>query len=68
MCIYMGFPGGSDGKESARNAVIWVDLWVRKIPWKREWQPTAVFLPGEFQEQRSRLQSMRSHRQTRLRD
>jgi len=24
MCIYMGFPGGSDGKESARNAVIWV--------------------------------------------
>ena len=53
MCIYVGFPGGSDGKESARNAVIWVDLWVRKIPWKWEWQPTAVFLPGEFQEQRS---------------
>ena len=21
--------------------------WVRKIPWKREWQPTPVFLPGE---------------------
>ena len=22
--------------------------WVRKIPWKREWLPTPVFLPGEF--------------------
>ena len=21
--------------------------WVRKIPWRREWQPTPVFLPGE---------------------
>ena len=24
------------------------DPWVRKIPWGREWQPTSVFLPGEF--------------------
>ena len=29
------------------------DPWVGKIPWKRVWQPTAVFLPGEFQGQRS---------------
>ena len=27
--------------------------WVRKIPWKREWQPIPVFLPGESHEQRS---------------
>ena len=27
--------------------------WVRKIPWSREWQPTPVFLPGEFYEHRS---------------
>ena len=27
--------------------------WVGKIPWRRAWQPTAVFLPGEFQGQRS---------------
>ena len=27
--------------------------WVGKIPWKRKWQPTLVFLPGEFQGQRS---------------
>ena len=29
--------------------------WVRKIPWRREWQPTPVFLPGEFHEQSSLL-------------
>ena len=22
--------------------------WVRKIPWRREWQPTPIFLSGEF--------------------
>ena len=26
---------------------------VRKIPWRREWLPTAVFLPGQFHGQRS---------------
>ena len=25
----------------------------RKIPWRREWLPTLIFLPGEFHEQRS---------------
>ena len=28
-------------------------LWVRKIPWKRTWQPSPVFLLGEFHGQRS---------------
>ena len=23
------------------------DPWVRKIPWRRKWQPTPVYLPGE---------------------
>ena len=27
--------------------------WVGNIPWRRTWQPTPVFLPGEFHEQRS---------------
>ena len=27
--------------------------WVGKIPWRREWQPTPEFLPGEFHGQRS---------------
>ena len=24
------------------------DPWVGKIPWRRKWQPTPVFLPGKF--------------------
>ena len=27
--------------------------WVGKIPWRRKWQPTPVFLPGESHGQRS---------------
>ena len=27
--------------------------WVYKIPWRRDWQPTPVFLPGKSQGQRS---------------
>ena len=26
--------------------------WVGKIPWRREWLPTTVFLHGQFHEQR----------------
>ena len=29
------------------------DPWVKKIPWRKEWQPTSVFLPGEFHGQMS---------------
>ena len=29
------------------------DSWVEKIPWRRKWQPTPVFLPGESHGQRS---------------
>ena len=29
------------------------DLWVGKIPWRRKWQPTPVFLPGESHGRRS---------------
>ena len=28
-------------------------IWVRKIPWRREWQPTLVFMPGESHGQKS---------------
>ena len=27
--------------------------WVGKIPWRKAWQPTPAFLPGEFHGQRS---------------
>ena len=29
------------------------DPWVRKVPWRRTWQPTPVFLPGKSQGLRS---------------
>ena len=45
-----GSPYSSVGKESVCNAG---DPWVREIPWRREWQPTPVFLPGESHEQKS---------------
>ena len=38
--------------------------WVGKIPWRRAWQPTPIFLPGEspWTEEPDGLQSMRSQR------
>ena len=45
-----GFPGGSDGRESACNVG---DPWVRKSPWRRERLSTSVFLPEEAHGQRS---------------
>ena len=51
---WWSFPDGSDGKESACNVGdLGLIPWVWKIPWRREWQPTPVFLPGEFHGQRS---------------
>ena len=53
----MGFPRGAGGKEPARQCrkqKRWgFDPWVGKIPWRRAWQPTPVFLPGESHGQRS---------------
>ena len=30
-----------------------LNSWLGKIPWRRKWQPTPVFLPGKFHGQRS---------------
>ena len=49
----LDFPADSDGEESACNAERpGFDPSVGKIPWKREWHPTPLFLPGEFHGQR----------------
>jgi len=29
------------------------ELWIGKIPWRRAWEPTPVFLPGESHGQRT---------------
>ena len=55
--LFLGFPGVASGKEPAyqcrRCKRHGFNPWVRKIPWRRAWQPTPVFLPGESQGQRS---------------
>ena len=42
----------------------WVHPWIEQIPWRRAWQPTQVFLPGEspWTEKPSGLQSLGSQR------
>ena len=48
-----GFPG-FPGKESTCQC--WrhgFDPWAGKIPWRRKWQPTPVFLSGKSHGQRS---------------
>ena len=38
---------------SAGEKEVWFNPWVGKIPWRRKWQPTPIFLPGECPGQRS---------------
>ena len=51
-----GFPGGVSGKERPANAQdvrCGFEPWVRKILWRRAWQPTPVVWHREFHGQRS---------------
>ena len=50
---YRGFPGGSDGKESANNMEDLGSTRVGKIPWRKAWQSAPVFLPGESNRQKN---------------
>ena len=46
-------PRWCSGKESAcQRRRRGFNPWVGKIPWRRKWQPTPVFLPGKFRGQR----------------
>ena len=46
VCVYMGFPGGSNGEEPScqcrRCKRLEFDTWVGKSPWRRAWQSTPV--------------------------
>ena len=56
ICRIWGFPGGPVVKNPPAIQEP-QEAWVRslgwKIPWRRAWQPTPVFLPGESHGQRS---------------
>ena len=57
-CIYIirGFSGGASGKEPACQCRKCkrrdFDPYIRKILWRRAWQPTPVFLPRKSHGQR----------------
>ena len=52
--LITGLPWQLSSKESACQCRIrGFDLWIRKIPWRRKWLPTPVFLPGKSHGQRS---------------
>ena len=57
MFLIGSFSDGTSGKEPAcqgrRHKRCGFSPWVRKIPWRRSWQPTLVFLPGKSHGQRS---------------
>ena len=54
--LRLGSPGGTSSKESAcqgrRHKKCELDPWVGKIPLRRTWQPTPVFLTEKFHGQR----------------
>jgi len=53
----MGFPSGASGKEPAHQCRRYnrrgFNPWVGKIPWRKAWQPTPIFLPGKSHGKRS---------------
>ena len=56
-CMYFfEFPGGASGKEPTsqcrKHKRHGFDIWVGTIPWRRKWQATRAFLPGESHGQR----------------
>ena len=50
---WIGFPGDPVVKKKNPPANSGFNPWVGKIPWRRKWQPTPVFLPGKSHGQRS---------------
>ena len=52
--LFLRVPTCCSGKESACQCrQCGFDPWVGKVPWRRKWQPTLVFLPGESHGQES---------------
>ena len=49
--LIQGLPLWLSGEESTCQCRF--DPWVRKTPWRKEWQPTPVFLSGKLYGQRS---------------
>ena len=50
---WSGLPLPSPDCQCRRRKRHTFDPWVRKITWRRAWQPTPIFLPGESQGQKN---------------
>ena len=64
ICIEWASQGAQLVKNLLQCRRLWFDPWFGKIPWRRAWQPTPVFLPGEspWAEEPGGLRSMESQR------
>ena len=51
--VTCGLPQWLSGENELQCGRPELNPWVRKIPWRRAWQPTPVLLPGESHGQRS---------------
>ena len=49
------WPSGKESTNACQCRRCRFNIWVGKIPWRRKWQATPVFLPGEPHGQRSLL-------------
>ena len=67
---FRGFPGGASGKwpscQCRSHEKLRCNPWIGKVPQRRVWQITPVFLPGKFHRQRSLVPSMGSQSRTQL--
>ena len=52
MALVVKNPPANAGCAKDVDWIMWI-MWVKKIPWRRAWHPTPVFLPGESHGQRS---------------
>ena len=55
MCESLGLPGDAVVENLPAHAgdTGSLSVWARKIPWRRKWLPSPVFLPGKSHGQRS---------------
>ena len=51
ICTFLWWLGDKEWAWQCRSCEF--NPWVGKIPWRRKWQPTPVFLPAEFHWKRS---------------
>ena len=59
------YPWASLMVQTVKNLPAMWETWVRKIPWRRKWQPAPEFWPGESHGQRSLVcYSPRDHRES----